>query len=121
VPIPWGGDSAPYGFGPGDVHPWIPQPDEFKGLSVEAQTGVEGSTLEFYRAALAARRTHALPAGDEVVVVDGTGDLMELRRGGLRVLLNCGTTDLPLPEGTVVASSAPVTDVLPPDTCVWLG
>jgi alpha-glucosidase len=121
VPIPWGGDSAPYGFGPGDAQPWIPQPDVFKGLSVEAQTGVEGSTLEFYRATLAARRAHALPQGDEVTVLEGTGELLELHRGGLRVLLNCGTTDLPLPEGTVVASSAPVTDVLPPDTCVWLG
>ncbi len=66
VPIPWGGDRPPFEFGPGDAQPWIPQPDEFEGLTVEAQTGVEGSTLEFYRAALAARRAHALPAGDDV-------------------------------------------------------
>ncbi len=121
VPIPWGGDSAPFGFGPGHDQPWIPQPDEFKGLTVEAQTGVEGSTLEFYRAALAARRAHALPAGDEVTLVEATGDLLELHRGDLRVLLNCGTTDVPLPAGRVLASSGPVTDVLPGDTCVWLG
>ena len=99
VPIPWSGDSAPFGFGPGDAQPWIPQPDEFKGLTVEAQTGVEGSTLEFYRAALAARREHALPAGDEVTLVEATGDVLELHRGDLRVLLNCGTTDVPLPDG----------------------
>lgn len=121
VPIPWGGDSAPFGFGPGEAQPWIPQPDEFKGLTVEAQTGVEGSTLEFYRAALAARRTHALPAGDEVTHAAVTGDVLELHRGDLRVLLNCGTTEVPLPEGRVLASSRSVTDVLPPDTCVWLG
>ena len=121
VPIPWGGDSAPFGFGPGEAQPWIPQPDEFKGLTVEAQTGVEGSTLEFYRAALAARRTHALPAGDEVTHAAVTGDVLELHRGDLRVLLNCGTTAVPLPEGRVLASSRSVTDVLPPDTCVWLG
>lgn len=120
VPIPWSGDSAPFGFGPGDDQPWIPQPDEFKGLTVEAQTGVKGSTLEFYRAALAARREHALPAGDEVTLVEATGDLLELHRGDLRVLLNCGTTDLPLPAGRVLVSSAPVDGVLPPDTCVWL-
>ena len=50
-----------------------------------------------------------------------TGDVLELHRGDLRVLLNCGTTEVPLPEGTVLASSRSVTDVLPPDTCVWLG
>ena len=121
VPIPWGGDSAPFGFGPGDAQPWIPQPDEFKGLTVAAQTGVEGSTLEFYRAALAARRAHALPAGDEVTHAVATGDVLELHRGDLRVLLNCGTTAVPLPEGRVLASSRTVADVLPPDTCVWLG
>jgi alpha-glucosidase len=120
VPIPWSGDSAPFGFGPGDAQPWIPQPDEFKGLSVEAQTGVKGSTLEFYRAALAARREHTLSAGDEVTLVVGTGDVLELQRGGLRVLLNCGTADVPLPEGRVLVSSAPVDAVLPPDTCVWM-
>ena len=121
VPIPWSGDSAPFGFGPGDAQPWIPQPDEFKGLTVEAQTGVAGSTLEFYRTALAARREHALPAGDEVARVVATGDVLELQRGELRVLLNCGSADVPLPAGRVLVSSGPVSDVLPPDTCVWLG
>ena len=61
--------------------------------------GSTGSTLEFYRAALAARRAHALPAGDEVTLAEATGDLLELHRGELRVLLNCGTADVPLPEG----------------------
>jgi alpha-glucosidase len=121
VPIPWGGDSAPFGFGPGETQPWIPQPDEFKGLTVEAQTGVAGSTLEFYRTALAARREHALPAGEDVTRVVATGDVLEVHRGDLRVLLNCGSTDVPLPEGPVLVSSGPVTDVLPADTCVWLG
>jgi alpha-glucosidase len=50
-----------------------------------------------------------------------TGDVLELHRGDLRVLLNCGTTAVPLPQGRVLASSRSVTDVLPPDTCVWLG
>ena len=29
VPIPWSGDAAPYGFGPGAEQPWLPQPDYF--------------------------------------------------------------------------------------------
>ena len=54
VPIPWSGDRAPYGFGDGGS--WLPQPAEWAGLSVEAQTGDPASTLELYRAALELRR-----------------------------------------------------------------
>lgn len=43
-----------------------------------------------------------------------------MRRGDLRVVLNCGATDAPLPAGNVVQASAPVTDRLPADTAVWL-
>lgn len=119
VPIPWSGDAPPFGFGPGTGQPWIPQPDSFGALSVEAQTGVDGSTLEFYRAALAARRQHAVPAG-HTVEVTVTGDVLELRRGDLRVVLNCGDTEVPLPEGEVLVSSGPVDAALPGNTAVWL-
>src|SRR5439155_26638506 len=33
VPLPWSGDRAPYGFGPGGS--WLPQPAARKELSVE--------------------------------------------------------------------------------------
>lgn len=118
VPVPWSGDAPPYGFGPGDAQPWIPQPADWAGLTVEAQTGVEGSTLELYRAALAARR--GLAVVDEVTVsVDG--DLLLIDRGEVLIALNCGDADLPLPEGDVIVASGPVTDVLPADTAVWVG
>src|SRR5690606_28078159 len=32
VPIPWSGDRPPFGFGPGDEQPWLPQPEEWAGL-----------------------------------------------------------------------------------------
>ncbi|MFD7031069.1 alpha-amylase family glycosyl hydrolase, partial [Streptomyces sp. NPDC059917] len=54
VPIPWSGEEAPYGFGPGGS--WLPQPQEWAGLSVAAQTGDPHSTLELYRAAIELRR-----------------------------------------------------------------
>ena len=79
VPIPWSGDAAPYGFGPGAGQPWIPQPDDWAALTVEAQWDRPGSTLEFYREALRARRTHALGAGDEVRIVDGPRDMLVVR------------------------------------------
>jgi alpha-glucosidase len=120
VPIPWSGTAAPYGFGPGAGQPWIPQPDDWAALSVEAQWERTGSTLEFYREALRARRAHALDAGD-TVDLDVRDDLLVVRRGDLTVLLNCGDSPVELPEGELLAASGPVdADKLPADTAVWL-
>ena len=58
VPIPWSGDVPSYGFGPG-ARSWLPQPSTWAGLSVKAEHGAEGSTLEMYRAALRIRRAEA--------------------------------------------------------------
>ena len=121
VPIPWAGDVAPYGFGPLEDQPWIPQPEGWGSLTVEAQWDRPGSTLEFYREALRARRTHALDAGDDVRIVDGAPDTLTIVRGPLTVVLNCGSTPVPLPEGDIVVASGPVDDdKLPADTAVWL-
>jgi alpha-glucosidase len=70
VPIPWSGGLAPYGFGPaGSELSWLPAPATWQNLSVAAQAGVPGSTLELYRAALRIRHVHpALTAGAGGVV-----------------------------------------------------
>ncbi|WP_230466367.1 glycoside hydrolase family 13 protein [[Actinomadura] parvosata] len=49
VPMPWTRDG-------GWTDPWLPIPDSWAELSVQAQQGVPGSTLELYRAALRLRR-----------------------------------------------------------------
>ncbi|WCN82245.1 glycoside hydrolase family 13 protein [Micromonospora sp. LH3U1] len=65
VPIPWSGELAPYGFGPaGSELSWLPAPALWRALSVTAQTGVPGSTLELYRAALRIRHEHPALASD---------------------------------------------------------
>ncbi len=117
VPIPWSGEQAPYGFGPGNQQPWIPQPAGWAPLTADAQEGRDDSTLEFYRSALAARRD--LPTTG-AVEVSADGDLLTVIRDGLTVLLNCGSAELPLPAGDVVVASGPVSDVLPGATAVWL-
>ncbi|MDP2773271.1 MAG: DUF3459 domain-containing protein, partial [Nocardioides sp.] len=119
VPIPWAGTEPPYGFGPGPGQPWIPQPDDWAPLTVAAQEGAPGSTLEFYREALEARRALARDAGDEVVV-DLDGDVLSVRRGALTAVVNCGSEAAPLPAGELVIASGPVGDDLPPDTAVWV-
>jgi alpha-glucosidase len=122
VPLPWSGTEAPFGFGPDDSEPWIPQPADWARLTVAAQEGVDGSTLEFYRAALAVRRTFAGAAGDDVELLERGDDVLAFRRGVVAVVLNCGTSPVALPEGDVLVASGPLCGaLLPPDTAVWLG
>src|SRR5690606_6178123 len=53
VPLPWSGDTEPYGFSAGDARPWLPMPDTWAALTVEAQEADPSSMLNFYRDALA--------------------------------------------------------------------
>jgi alpha-glucosidase len=83
VPIPWSGTEPPYGFGPAGGPSWLPQPAGWAGLSVEAQTGDPGSTLELYRGALALRRElTALGAGRSVQWLDAPEGVLAFRRDG---------------------------------------
>ncbi|MEU6076982.1 glycoside hydrolase family 13 protein [Micromonospora sp. NPDC047074] len=90
VPIPWSGELAPYGFGPaGSELSWLPAPATWHGLSVAAQTGVAGSTLELYRTALRIRREHpalAADAGGVTWLTAGPGVLAFSRAAGDTVL-----------------------------------
>jgi alpha-glucosidase len=125
VPIPWTRAGSSYGFGSGGS--WLPQPDSWGELSVEAQTGVPGSTLELYRAALAARRaTPGLGAGDGVEWREGGPDgVLHFARPGFACTVNTtgGAVRVPAP-GTVLLASTPVTVTdghveLPADSTVW--
>ncbi|MFI6770076.1 glycoside hydrolase family 13 protein [Streptomyces sp. NPDC050355] len=127
VPLPWSGEAPPYGFGAGGS--WLPQPADWAGLTVQAQTGDPASTLELYRTALALRRTHpGLGAGDAVEwLQDAPEGVLAFRRpGGLVCTVN--TTDsparLPVPGRPLLSSRTelPVLDgdfVLPADTAIW--
>jgi len=47
--------------------------------------------------------------------------VLHLRRaGGWQVVSNFGVTPFPLPDGTVVLASGPLTDALPGESTVWL-
>ncbi|MGV9313496.1 glycoside hydrolase family 13 protein [Streptomyces sp. NPDC003691] len=123
VPIPWSGGTAPYGFGPGGS--WLPQPGEWAGLSVAAQTGVPGSTLELYRSALAHRRE--LPGlGDGAMEWrPAPAGVLAFARPGFVCTLNTleEAVEIPAP-GRPLLSSAPLdatgsTVRVPAGTCVW--
>lgn len=121
VPLPWSGSAPPYGFGGADgAQPWIPQPDDWADLTVEAQAADPDSTLAFYRRALAARRAVFKGVGDATTAV-AEDDVLVVRRGDVTVVLNTGDRPAALPDGEVLISSGPLPGgVLPPDTAAWL-
>jgi alpha-glucosidase len=121
VPLPWEKDGPSFGFGASD-RPTLPQPAWFGDLSVQAQDGVEGSTLELYRSALNLRRELQ---GDESLewVHDGepTTTLHLRRSSGWECVTNFSDAPVPLPPGEVLLASGPLRDgELPAETTAWL-
>ncbi len=131
VPIPWSGEVAPYGFGPvGSELSWLPAPATWRALSVAAQSGVPGSTLELYRAALRIRHTHPALAGTGGITWQETapGVLAFSRSAGDTVLtcvVNTGDTPARIDGyGTPLVASEALTEqhdghVLPVDAAAW--
>jgi alpha-glucosidase len=129
VPMPWVADAPSLGFGPSD-ETWLPQPASYRALAVDQQDGVEGSTLELYRALLATRRARALGTGsltwvegwpEEVVAFAVTPD--DAGRERTLVVANLGDSPVRLPEGAdVLLASGPLgaDDTVPTDTTVWV-
>ncbi|WLQ06968.1 glycoside hydrolase family 13 protein [Arthrobacter oryzae] len=119
VPLPWAAEGSSFGFGAGDAH--LPQPAWFARYAVDAQDGVEGSTLELYRKALKLRRE--LQTAEELEWVE-TGNpkvLQFSRHGGWQSVTNFGDEPVEIPAGEVLLSSAPLDGkLLPGNTTVWL-
>ena len=124
VPLPWDGDAAPFGFGPPDATPWLPQPAHWRQLSVAAQEVEPGSMLHFYRTALAARRsTAALGDGDMQWLDAPDGVLAFSRAPGFTCWVNFTEGAVQLPEGArVVLTSEPLdgSGALPAQAAAWL-
>jgi alpha-glucosidase len=118
VPVPWTEEGPGYGFC--DREPWLPQPDDWGELSVEAQSGVEGSTLELYRKALELRRGHVV--GESAFSwLDMGREVLAFNRGSLTCVVNFGDTSVDMPDGEVLISSEPLAGrLVPEDTAVWL-
>jgi alpha-glucosidase len=123
VPIPWSGGRPPYGFGPGGA-PWLPQPPDWAGHTVEAQAGRPGSMFELYRAALRLRREHPGLGDGSLSWSDApAGALAFARARGFRCLVNVTADPLPIPDGTrTLLASGPLDPEgrLPRDTAAWL-
>ena len=131
VPIPWGGDLPPYGFGPdGSELSWLPAPATWRELSVAAQAGAPGSTLELYRTALRVRHEHPALAGlDGITWLETEPGVLAFRRtaGDAEVtcVVNISGADVTVSgHGRPLVASADLTErgdgyVLPVDAAAW--
>ncbi|MEH1054841.1 glycoside hydrolase family 13 protein [Micromonospora sp. CPCC 206171] len=132
VPIPWSGELAPYGFGPKSSElSWLPAPATWRALSVAAQTGVAGSTLELYRAALRIRHEHPALAGTSggVTWLEGGPGMLAFSRTGGGTTLTCvvnisGAPALVEGYGRPLVASEDLTEqgsghLLPVDAAAW--
>ena len=124
VPLPWDSAATDFGFG---GSPWLPQPEWFADHSAATQAGVPGSTLEFYREALALRRT--LQTGESLSWVSEPGEALThyVRPNGWAVLANFGDAPQELPAGIDPArivlssgTSASVPAQVPGETTFWI-
>jgi alpha-glucosidase len=121
VPLPWTRGGSSHGFGSNGS--WLPQPPWYADLSVQAQTGDPGSTLELYRHALRHRRDQQTHDTTVHWLSPGTPDILHIRRSnGWQCLVNFAGTPHDLPAGTTpLLSSSPLdTGRVPPESAVWL-
>ena len=123
VPIPWSTSGPSLGFGSGPA--WLPQPESWARLSVQAEEHDPASMLTLYTKALRLRRE--LPAlgagsGRDVRWMDVGEDLLAFARDPEFVcVVNTGSVPVALPAGDVVLASGPLDEGrLPADTAAWI-
>jgi alpha-glucosidase len=125
VPLPWGGTQAPFEFGPAGT-PWLPQPDSWADLTVQAQDGDPDSTLTFYRAALRARRGNPALGDGSMTWVDAPDGVLAFQRGDdFACVVNYTDDAVDLPADlstwkTLVSSSDSEPGTLAGASTVWL-
>ncbi|MCV7321127.1 glycoside hydrolase family 13 protein [Mycolicibacterium confluentis] len=122
IPLPWAGNTAPYGFSPpGGAPTWLPQPEHWGAHSVAAQQDDVDSVLHLYRQALALRPGLWVEAGAVRWLVN-TPEALAFQRGAAQCWVNTGDTEIALPErlSVILASGPHAVGVLPPDTAAWL-
>ncbi|MFF5175779.1 alpha-amylase family glycosyl hydrolase [Micromonospora sp. NPDC000089] len=126
VPLPWSDGPAPYGFGPAGSTPWLPQPADWAGRSVDRQTTDPASPLALTRTALALRDGCWRGRPVEVTWWDTPAGCLAFRRGddGPTCLVNLsdGPVDWrPYGERLLLSSGPGYDGTLPARSAAWLG
>jgi len=120
VPLPWSGEAPPFGFS-SNPDTWLPMPVEWSALTVERQLVDPDSTLLFFRTILQLRHSRFHFTEFDVEWLQLRDDALAFLSGGVLCVLNAGRTALALPDGEVLAASAPLLGgKLPPDSAAWV-
>jgi alpha-glucosidase len=133
VPLPWSGTEPPFGFSPPRVaagaaaEPWLPQPKEWRELTVAAESGHGDSMLSLYRAALRIRRSVPAFAAAPLSWRQAPDGVLAFDRAAGESTVCCvaNLSAVPVglpPHASVLLASGPLDrGLLPPDTTAWLG
>lgn len=121
VPLPWSGQLPPFGFSPTPSRPpWLPQPEAWAALTVEAQADDPHSMLTLYRRALRLRSELPDLGTDMLAWVDLGEDVLAFRRGdSLTCAVNLGAGPIVVPGRPVLTSDPDLGDRLQIDGAVW--
>lgn len=87
TPMPWEEGEAPNGFS--NVKPWLPVKPNHSALNVASQNADPDSTLNFYRKALAFRRSHPVFATGDIDFFKVAEPLLAFRRTGKDGAITC--------------------------------
>ncbi len=125
IPLPWAGDRPPFGFST-SPKTWLPVPDSWASLTVEAEIADPGSMLTLYRDALRLRHEQRALGRGEFRWVEGLADdilAFDLVLSGetVRVVANFGAAPVALPAGKVLLASSPLEEgLLASDAAAWV-
>jgi alpha-glucosidase len=123
VPLPWNGTEPPFGFSPphASAPPWLPQPKEWRELTVEAEDRDPASMLQLYQAGLRIRREQ-LAGSRELSWLPAPAGVLDFDRGGMRCIANLSPAPVPLPPGlsVLLTSESLQAGALPPASTAWL-
>jgi alpha-glucosidase len=125
VPLPWSGNEPPFGFSPDAAlhEPWLPQPKEWRELTVAAEGATGDSMLCLYTEALRIRRSLAAFRTGELTWRAAPDGVLSFDRGlAFQCIVNLSPVPVGLPPGVeVLLASAPLVEgQLPSDTTAWL-
>jgi len=122
VPLPWNGNSAPFGFTSGA--PWLPINQSWKSLSVESQSADQKSVLNLYRKAIALRTGHLTGAGEIEWLESPSHGLMKegllvFKRGSVTIVMNLSEKILEVDySGQIILQSSGDVDTRDGKNCV---
>ncbi len=124
VPLPWNGETTPFGFT--STKPWLPIPQEWKTRTVEHEIEDQQSSLNLYRHILPLRKQMTSESFSWTHIPDGSG-MIAFQRGNVEVVLNTSSVSVHFKtQGRVLIASNGQGHVgegeveIPPKTCLWL-